>query len=53
MTDEAKPAAKKKIHPAALIGPLVAILASLFVVLISSNRKDEPPAAVELGPDQG
>jgi hypothetical protein len=55
MTGETKPAeaAKKKIHPLALIGPLVAIFASLFVVFLSSGKKDEPPPAIELGPDQG
>jgi hypothetical protein len=55
MTEQTPPAAdpkKKKVHPAAIIGPLVAIFASLFVVIISGNKKEEPKA-MELGPDTG
>ncbi len=36
---------KRKIHPLALIGPAVAIGASLFVVLLSNGKKDEEQPA--------
>lgn len=55
MTDQAKPPEdpkKKKVHPAAIIGPLVAIGASLIVIFVSGKKDDEGPPP-EMGPDTG
>jgi hypothetical protein len=54
MTDQAKPpedpAKKKKVHPAAIIGPLVAIGAALIVIFMSGGKDKEGPPP-EMGPD--
>lgn len=45
MTKELKPNGKKRVHPAAVAGPAVAIGAALLAVFIStSSNKDETPA---------
>lgn len=45
MTEELKPNGKKRVHPAAVAGPAVAIGAALLAVFIStSSDKDETPA---------
>ena len=46
LTEESKPAGKKRVHPAAIAGPAVAIGAALFAVFISTSNKDKeaPPA---------
>lgn len=45
MTEELKPNGKKRVHPAAVAGPAVAIGAALLAVFIStSSNKDETPA---------
>lgn len=43
MSEELKPNGKKRIHPAAIAGPAVAIAASLAVVFISTNNGDNTP----------
>lgn len=54
MTEELKPNGKKRVHPAAIVGPAVAIGASLLAVFIStSGNKDntpEPAASSEEAP---
>lgn len=53
LTEELKPIGKKRVHPAAIAGPAVAIGASLVVVFMStSNNKDETsaPAATAEAP---
>jgi hypothetical protein len=53
MTEDAKPPeAKKKVHPAVLIGPAIAIAAALFVVFSGSGKDDKGPPP-EMGPDMG
>jgi hypothetical protein len=56
MTEETKPpedaAKKKKVHPAAIIGPMVAIGAALIVIFVSGNKEKEGPPP-EMGPDTG
>lgn len=51
LTEELKPNGKKRLHPAAIAGPAVAIGASLLVVFISTSGNEdetpEPAAAVE------
>jgi len=43
LTEELKPAAKKRIHPAAIAGPAVAIGASLLAVMISTSNSNKTP----------
>ncbi len=53
MTDQHPPAGKKKVNPAFLAGPALAIVAALAAVFIStSNRDKTPPPAMqqETGP---
>lgn len=54
MTEELKPNGKKRVHPAAIAGPAVAIGASLLAVFISTNGdKNKAPdsvAATEAAP---
>lgn len=45
MTEELKPNGKKRVHPAAVAGPVVAIGAALLAVFVStSSNKNETPA---------
>jgi hypothetical protein len=57
LTEELKPNGKKRVHPAAIAGPAVAIGASLLAVFIStSGNKDETPdpaSAVEAPAAEG
>ena len=45
LSEETKPADKKRVHPAAIAGPAVAIGAALLAVFISTSNKDKDPAA--------